>query len=140
MNCNPPADYVVVGGKKLAFDGYDQKFEKLRIAIQSGINKTSSQQLEKSFSIGHIFEKELSLNVIGATIEAKGKKFDGEILSKVFNDKSKFGSNSAGTMRIEWIFDEPIETLFAEGFSITFKTKLDGKDEGAALKFKPIEK
>ena len=140
MNCNPPTDYYLVGGKKLAFDGYDGKFEKLRIVIQSGINKSSSMRLEKGFVVSHIFEKELSLNVTGATLEAKGKKFEGKILSTVFNDKSKFGTNSGGTMRIEWNFDEPIETLFATGFSITFKTKIDGKDENATMQFAPVNR
>jgi hypothetical protein len=140
MNCNPPADFAVIGGKKLAFDGYDKRFEKLRIIIQSGINKSSSRQLEKSFSIGHVFEKELSLNVTGATLEAKGKKFEGKINSTVFDEKSKFGANHSGTMRIEWNFDEGMDSLFAEGFSITFHSKLDGKDEDAKLEFEVVKR
>jgi hypothetical protein len=140
MNCNPPADYYVVGGKKLAFDGYDQKFEKLHITLQSGINKSSSKQLGKSFTVGHVFDKELSLNVVGATLKAKNKDFEGKFLSTVFDEKSKFESNSMGTIGVEWNFDEPIETLFAEGFSITFKTKLDGKDEDATMRFDVVRK
>jgi hypothetical protein len=140
MNCNPRADYVVVGGQKLAFDGYMQKFEKLHLVIQSGINKSPSKRLDESFTIGHSFDKELPLNVLSATLKAKNKDFEGQILSTVFSETSKFQKSHSGTMRIEWNFDEPLETLFAEGFSITFKTKLDGKDESATMKFEPVKR
>ena len=137
MNCNPPADYAVVGGNKLAFDGYSQDFEKLRVIIQSGINKSSSQRLEKSFVVSHKLEKEVLFNVYAAVLQAKGKSFEGKILSTVFSETSKSPKGVGGTMRIEWNFDESIETLFAEEFTITFKTKLDGKEEDATLKFQP---
>jgi hypothetical protein len=140
MNCNPPADFYVVGGKKIAFDGYSQNFEKLRVIIQSGVNKSSSKNLEKSFTIGHVLEKESLLNVVNITLKAKNKEFEGKILSTVFSETSKFQPNHAGTMRIEWNFDESTETLFADGFSITFKTKLDGKDEDATMKFGVVGK
>lgn len=140
MNCNPPADYKVVGGKKLAFDGYDKEFEKLRIVIQSGINKSSAKRLEKNFVVSHRLEKDSLLDVTSATLEAKGKKFDGKILSTVFNDKSRFPKNNGGYMSLEWTFDEPLETLFEAGFSIVFKTKLEGRDESAAMQFEPVNK
>jgi ribosomal protein L24 len=140
MNCNPPADFYVVGGKKIAFDGYSQNFEKLRVIIQSGVNKSSSKKLEKSFTVGHVVENELPINVANVTLNAKDKEFEGKILSTVFSDTSKFQPNHAGTMRIEWNFDESTETLFSDGFSITFKTKLDGKNEDATMRFELVGK
>ncbi len=140
MNCNPPADYAVVGGKEIAFDGYDQHFEKLRIIVQSGINKSSRKDLEKSFTVGHKLPKKVKFNVYAVVLEAKGKTFDGKIMSTVFDEKSESEPNIGGTMRIQWNFDEAIETLFSEGFTLTFKTKLEGKDENVTLKFMEIRK
>lgn len=137
---SPASDFVPVGGTKLPMNGYEKKFGKINVTVVNGIYKSSSSRLEQEFSIGHNAEQELPFNVMGATIDAKGKKFDGKILSTVFSENSKSPANSQGHLRIEWNFDEPGDKLLAQGFAITFNTKLDGKDENVTMQFEPAKK
>jgi hypothetical protein len=134
---SPPSDFAIVDGKKLPLNGYEKNVGKFAITVVNGIYKSSSSRLEQEFTVGHLTEKEATLNVIGTSLDAKGKRFEGKILSTVFNENSKFPPRNRGHFRIEWNFDESGDKLLAQGFAITFKIKLDGKEETATVQFAP---